>query len=350
MIDDDDDDEEEDDISACDDSVEDDLDDKCEELSKSKDRKRERQHATSKSPAATASSSSSSSGASGSFGRNVPKRLRALAERRRQEAAARHAQRKKEKAKLANSKNGKETATAMAATATATSPRPASMLSAAEKEALQKKFGAGNQRQQQQQKPKKKKSSVVKVNLAETWSPSDIFAGNKSTVSIDDFSFSKAFRGMKRRFPSGEYRVKEALGKGRYGTVKLAEHHPSGEQVAIKFVHKWLLKDPGDVVRLVRESRIMVGLRHKHVLQLYDVIETDQDILLVMEYAARGDLFTYICDQVDCRLDLNETLRLFRQMLDALDYLHSHYVVHRDLKPESMLFIKFVICVGVRKY
>ena len=181
------------------------------------------------------------------------------------------------------------------------------------------------------------KVSPHDADLAHTWSPSDIFGDKKSTVQMGDFSFSDAFRSMDRKYPEGEYRVKSALGKGRYGTVKLAEHHPSGDLVAIKFVHKYLLSDSADIVRLVRESRIGGGLGQPKVVQLYDVIETPNDILLVMEYAPGGDLFTYICKQEHCQLPHRDALRLFRQMLDALDYCHSHYVIHRDLKPENVM-------------
>mmetsp|Transcript_10792 Transcript_10792/g.16170 ORF Transcript_10792/g.16170 Transcript_10792/m.16170 type:complete len:534 (+) Transcript_10792:3-1604(+) len=186
-----------------------------------------------------------------------------------------------------------------------------------------------------------------KRSLVTDWSPSDLIKKKErksktGVVTINDINFADAFQSMERKYPSGEYHVKQKLGKGRYGTVKLAHHHPSGEPVAIKFVHKYLVTDPGDLKRLVRESRIQIGLKHENVIQLYDVIETEQDILLVMEYAEGGDLFHMICDAPDCRLELSLALRIFRQCLSAIDYCHSHYVIHRDLKPENIMLDKYL--------
>ena len=75
--------------------------------------------------------------------------------------------------------------------------------------------------------------------------------------------------------------------------------------------------------------------KHPHIIRLYEVIDTPQDIFVIMEYVSGGELFDYIVSRG--RLPADEARRFFHQIVSAVEYCHYHHIVHRDLKPENLL-------------
>ena len=86
----------------------------------------------------------------------------------------------------------------------------------------------------------------------------------------------------------------KTLGEGTFGKVKLATHILTGEKVAIKILEKERIVEVADVERVSREIHILKLVRHPHVIQLYEIIETPRQIFLVMEFINGGELFDYI--------------------------------------------------------
>ena len=78
------------------------------------------------------------------------------------------------------------------------------------------------------------------------------------------------------------------IGRGTFGKVKKATHVPTQEPVAIKILQKNKIKDITDVERVTRELHILKLVRHSSIAQLYEVIETPDNIFMVMEYARNG--------------------------------------------------------------
>jgi WD40 repeat protein len=137
-----------------------------------------------------------------------------------------------------------------------------------------------------------------------------------------------------RRF--GPYCVRSLLGRGGMGSVWLAERVDGlfSRRVALKLIHP-ALTGLGLAERLARERAILAHLDHPNIGRLYDAgIAEDGQPYLALEYVAGTPLGTY-CD--DRRLGLRARLRLFRQVLDAVQYAHAHLVIHRDLKPSNIL-------------
>uniref|UniRef100_A0AAZ3P5Y4 non-specific serine/threonine protein kinase n=1 Tax=Oncorhynchus tshawytscha TaxID=74940 RepID=A0AAZ3P5Y4_ONCTS len=130
------------------------------------------------------------------------------------------------------------------------------------------------------------------------------------------------------------YEFLETLGKGTYGKVKKAIER-SGRMVAIKSIRKEKIQDEQDLVHIRREIEIMSSLNHPYIITIYEVFENKDKIVIVMEYASRGDLYDYISEKQ--RISEREARHFFRQIVSAVHYCHRNGIVHRDLKLENIL-------------
>ncbi|KAJ4460434.1 putative CAMK family protein kinase [Paratrimastix pyriformis] len=125
------------------------------------------------------------------------------------------------------------------------------------------------------------------------------------------------------------YRILRFVAEGLTGKVFLAERKADGLVVAIK---RLKLDSFDDSLR--NEVQIMHQLgAHPNTIQLYDTIESNQRLYIVMEYADHGELFSYLAGGL--RQDL--AAALFRQIVEGLFHLHKKGIAHRDLKPENIL-------------
>ncbi|XP_054376100.1 serine/threonine-protein kinase MARK1 isoform X8 [Pongo pygmaeus] len=132
----------------------------------------------------------------------------------------------------------------------------------------------------------------------------------------------------------GNYRLQKTIGKGNFAKVKLARHVLTGREVAVKIIDKTQL-NPTSLQKLFREVRIMKILNHPNIVKLFEVIETEKTLYLVMEYASGGEVFDYLV--AHGRMKEKEARAKFRQIVSAVQYCHQKYIVHRDLKAENLL-------------
>ena len=134
----------------------------------------------------------------------------------------------------------------------------------------------------------------------------------------------------------GSYLIGHTLGEGAFGKVKIGTHLHTGEKVAIKILDKMKMQeDPDDIIRVQSEIAVLKKMRHKNIIQLYEIMESTKNIYLIQEYCEEKELFDYINKRK--RLTEPEALRFFQEIIDALDYLHCQNIVHRDLKPENVM-------------
>ncbi|XP_006802509.1 serine/threonine-protein kinase MARK2 isoform X6 [Neolamprologus brichardi] len=132
----------------------------------------------------------------------------------------------------------------------------------------------------------------------------------------------------------GNYRLLKTIGKGNFAKVKLARHVLTGKEVAVKIIDKTQLNS-SSLQKLFREVRIMKMLNHPNIVKLFEVIETEKTLYLVMEYASGGEVFDYLV--AHGRMKEKEARAKFRQIVSAVQYCHQKCIVHRDLKAENLL-------------
>jgi serine/threonine protein kinase len=132
----------------------------------------------------------------------------------------------------------------------------------------------------------------------------------------------------------GKYELGRTLGSGSFSKVKLGIDD-KGRQYAVKIIEKEQLVREHMEEQLKREISVMKMLKHPHTVQLYDVLQTQNHIYLVLELVTGGELFDRILSAK--RFDEDTARRFFQQMVVALHFSHRNGVAHRDLKPENLL-------------
>jgi predicted ATPase/class 3 adenylate cyclase/tRNA A-37 threonylcarbamoyl transferase component Bud32/ABC-type transport system involved in cytochrome c biogenesis ATPase subunit len=132
----------------------------------------------------------------------------------------------------------------------------------------------------------------------------------------------------------GPYRLEGQIGSGGMGIVYRAYDVRLERRVALKLIRPGLSADAHHRERLRREAKVSAQLKHPAVVQIYDLVETDEGVAIVMELV-EGETLDGLLRQ--SRLDLRRALSLAREVTGALVEAHALSIVHRDLKAENVL-------------
>ena len=132
----------------------------------------------------------------------------------------------------------------------------------------------------------------------------------------------------------GNYLLSHTIGEGAFAKVKLATHIYTGEKVAIKILSKSHISQQ-EFPKFLNEITLLKSLKHKNIINLYEIIDTPHKLYIIMEYCPNNSLFDYISKRK--HLTEREACRLFQQIINAVEYLHLNKITHRDLKPENIL-------------
>jgi protein-serine/threonine kinase len=134
----------------------------------------------------------------------------------------------------------------------------------------------------------------------------------------------------------GDFILGNTIGEGEFGKVKLGWKQDSNVQVAIKLIKRDSVgSNPSRLAKIRREVTILRGLQHPNIVRLFDMVETERYIGIILEYASGGELFDYILNHR--YLKDQSARRLFSQLISGVGYLHKKGIVHRDLKLENLL-------------
>ncbi|KAM7446260.1 Serine/threonine-protein kinase 36 [Porites harrisoni] len=132
------------------------------------------------------------------------------------------------------------------------------------------------------------------------------------------------------------YHILELIGEGSFGKVYKGRKKYSGQVVALKFIPK-VGRSEKELKNLQREIDIMRNLEHENIIKLLDSFATPKEVCVVTEYA-EGELFQVLED--DGSLPEQQVRKIACQLVKALYYLHSHRILHRDMKPQNILLGK----------
>ncbi|CAL3973754.1 unnamed protein product [Diplocarpon coronariae] len=156
--------------------------------------------------------------------------------------------------------------------------------------------------------------------------------GRGGSRSRHDHSTSKREKSSK----FGDYYLGNTLGEGEFGKVKMGWKQEGGVQVAVKLIRRDSVgTNPTRLAKIYREIAILREISHPNIVRLHEMVETEKQIGIILEYASGGELFDYILNHR--YLKDNAARRLFAQLVSGVGYLHKKGIVHRDLKLENLL-------------
>lgn len=138
-----------------------------------------------------------------------------------------------------------------------------------------------------------------------------------------------------------KYDIKDILGKGISSTVRRCTEKASGQEFAVKIIDLTGETESDTHVdderiamkKEIHQLRTCAG--HTNIIELHDTFESIAFIFLVFEVCRKGELFEYLTEVVT--LSEKRTRQIMRQLLEAVEFIHSKCIVHRDLKPENIL-------------
>jgi len=138
-------------------------------------------------------------------------------------------------------------------------------------------------------------------------------------------------------YPSivGNYFLEDTISSGGNSIVIRAKRISTGELFAAKVVSRNYLVENGLLMNFEQEIRVHQTLDHPNIVKLYEIIYTEELIVLIQEFCLKGDLLDFVQNHGICPSSFAR--RMFYQLLCALSYIHSRNIAHLDLKLENIL-------------
>src|SRR6266542_3248354 len=140
----------------------------------------------------------------------------------------------------------------------------------------------------------------------------------------------------------GRVRIEKLLARGGMAEVYLGTHLALERAVAIKLLQSHIEEDADLLQRFHREAKVVAGLRHSNIVQIFDFDTIDGHPYIVMEYLRGPTLANYLrgLHERNERIPHQQVARLLKTLTAALDYAHEQGVIHRDIKPGNIMLHK----------
>ena len=205
--------------------------------------------------------------------------------------------------------------------------------------------------QEMEKNKKARAASSSPYKIKTTIDGKKIMGDGENNLRIKDNNYynsanaSLLFRNKKSESKLSDYEIGHTLGKGAYAVVKACKSKITGEKFAMKIYEKLKLNDNSKKKCVYREIEILKRIDHKNVAKLYGVINTDKKILLLQELVNGISLREYYNNEIRNQKGISEHKakifkKIFRQIFDAMNYIHKRNIAHRDIKLENILMTK----------
>ena len=177
-------------------------------------------------------------------------------------------------------------------------------------------------------------NSITNTSLLSTMKDSNYYSQESENLSkyIRDYYKTHSF------YPPTDisfYKFGRMIGRGAFGKVNIGLNILTGRIVAIKSFNKKKLSNEKAKKKILYETNLMRGLYHPSVTKILETFETDEYMLIIMEYISGGNLQNFVKKR---RKLCEKTAKiLFRQLIQGIKYIHSKGIVHRDIKLENIL-------------
>ncbi|KAG8440191.1 hypothetical protein GDO86_006114 [Hymenochirus boettgeri] len=136
------------------------------------------------------------------------------------------------------------------------------------------------------------------------------------------------------------------LHSGQFAIVKKCREKKTGVEYAAKFIKKRQSRVSRRGVsreEIEREVDILQDIQHSNIITLHDVYENKTDVVLILELVSGGELFDFLAQKES--LSEEEATRFIKQILEGVNYLHTHKIAHFDLKPENIMLLDKTIAM-----
>ncbi|EGR30490.1 protein kinase domain protein [Ichthyophthirius multifiliis] len=204
-------------------------------------------------------------------------------------------------------------------------------------------------REQQEQKNQKEEKNLKTLFRIKQNQQKKIFLKNQNTYTFDkiekELDFLNAYQILNQigQYIFFCYKIKQnkikqnkkKKGKGSYAKVKLAKELKTGNQVAIKIYDKFHLCNPMKKKNVEREINILQQIQHPNIIQMLQTFETRQQVNNIYIYILY--IYIYIYTYIYLFIYYLDLCSIFKQILQAVSYLHSKNILHRDIKLENIL-------------